>query len=495
MRLSRTTSLIVFGVVSVLLYGSDSRGQAPADVVNILKPYKKELDLGPQTGARIRQMMTAQIRILKTPDEKKNLDALDEFARYFAAKVTQEKYYNSGSESGEMKARPQDDNFDSVFNEIRGSLVRPTAENVSKMTVDNADYIKELGAAFDRALVPLLKIDDPRASLIRVNAARMFAVVSETGAPALGKTIIALLNDPKTPPEVLLSTYVAAEGYLAAYDAYAVGRVDANRHSGEPADIISLVQSLERHVIFPREMPYGPVAEKVFRSVPSPAQPAANGAAPVAGQQPTAAKLETTGLTPEQVAVVRYFRRHAVRALAKVRFDILGGKSNLPEVRPAFTLARVAIGDAAVSPQPSAAEYADAVIGLCGMNLSPQTNVDVLTEAMAGGVVGFAIPKNQNGEDRSIPWRLYAIRLGSAFNDFKASINKNPTAFAGKAQITSLTDAVFSSVVSRLERAEGETRIGPDVERLRGWIQQNAKDPNRQLFNDTPSYRLNPKPL
>lgn len=285
MRLPRLASLAALGTAVLAVSATGSRGETPADVVAILKPHAKTQELGPLTSMRVQGLAKATFRVLKTPDEKKNLEALDELARYFAYKVTQEKYYNPGSETGELKARPTEDNFDAVFAELRGYLLKPTADNVSKMTVDNADYIKEFGAALDRALVPLVKLADPRAALIRVNAARMLAVAAESGAPAFGKTITALLNDPKTPPEVLLHTYQAAEAYLSAYDPYAVGRVDATRHNGDPADVIALIQALERHIVFDKGMPAGPVADKVVEAQPLPAPPAPVGATPRLDQE------------------------------------------------------------------------------------------------------------------------------------------------------------------------------------------------------------------
>lgn len=494
MRPARAASVIAFGIAAAALPAPGSRGQTPSDVVALLKPFAKTVELGPQTSGRVRQMMNAQIRILKTPDEKKNLDALDEFARHYAYKVTQEKYYNPGAESGELKARPQEDSLDAVFNDIRSYLypgnLRPTADSVSKMTVDNADYIKELGAAFDRALAGILKANPP--SLVRVNAARMLAVVASTGAPAYAKTITALVADPKTPPEVLVYAYQAAEAYLAAYDPYAVGRVDATRHAGEPADVVALVRALERHVVFDPATPGGPVGDRTAGTAPA-AVPPAEGA--TGDDRPKSGRLEAKGLTPEQVKVVRYFRRHAVRALSKVRFDTLGGKNNLPEVRPAFTLARVAVADPAVSPPPSAAEYADAVAGLCGMtaNAGQTLNVDALADAIAAGSIGFGLAKVQNPGDRSLPWRITASRLAAAFADFKASVNRNAKALAARGLITSVADTVTTAVLAPLEQG-GEKGGTPDVERVRAWMQQNPpKDPGRQLYNDSAAYRLTPR--
>lgn len=497
----RASRILLFAAGTLAVAAQSTRGQSSADVAAILKPYAKSVDLGPQTQSKARQMMNGQLRVLKTPDEAKNLEYLDELARHYVYKLTQEEFYNTGSDSGELVARRPDKTLDGMFTELRQYLLRPDAASVAKMTVDQADYIKEFGAALDRALQPLLKVD---AKIVRVNAGRMLAVVSASGAAAHAKTVAALLNDPKTPPEVLIHAYQAAEAFLAAYDAYAVGRADANRHAGDPADVIALVQALQKHIVFGPENPNGPVADKAAAATPPPAPPAptppAGGETPPAEPAatpvpPTAGKLDTTALTPEQMKVVRYFRRHAVKALAEVRFDILGGRSQLPEVRPAFTLAQVAISDKAVNPPPEPAECAEAVIGLCGMNLSPSMSVDVLADAMAHGVIAFATVKNLNLDDRTLPWRLYASRLSAAFNEFKASVKANPKANASQGIINSLSDAVLSAVVSRLDVRDNEPLTRPDVERIRAWVQQNPpKDANRQLFADSARDRLNPRP-
>ena len=486
MRLARVASVVAFGVAASTL---TTRAQTPPDVVALLKPYAKSQDLGPQTSGKIRAMMNAQVRILKTPDEKKNLETLDEFAKHYAYKVTQDKYYNPGSETGELVARPQGDSLDAAFTELEKQYLKiPTAGDVSKYTVDNADYIKEVGAAFDRHLTGLLKAPNP--PIVRTNAARLLAVVSATGAPALGKTIAALIADPKTPPEVLLHAYDAAGAYLAAYDPYAVGRVDATRHCGDPADVIALIQAIERHVVFDAAAPNGPVADKVAGVAPPPAEPTAT---PADGTPARTGRLEARPLTPDQVKVVRYFRRHAIQALSKVRFDTLGGRNNLPEVRPAFTLARVAVADTAVSPPPSSAEYADAIAGLCGMSLSTTMNVDVLCDAIASGSIGFGLARVANPTDKTIPWRVTASKLRAAFESWKAAMRNNPKGNSSINLINSLADTVTTAVLVPLENPDGKGN--PNVEAVRGWMQQNPpKDPNRQLFNDKSAYRLQPRP-
>ena len=297
MRVSRSVSVIVL-LASLTVIGSNApiQGQA-ASVDSELKPYLMQVDPSPVTSTRVRQMKDARLRIAG-PDYKQNVKFLEEFAQHMVFKVTQPKYYYSGSDTGVLLPRPTSDTLDSVFRELDDYMIRPTAENVGKMSVDNADYIKEFGAALDQAVQAVMKKNPP--PIIRVNAARMLAFAARSGAPAHAKTITALLNDPKTPPEVLLYAYKAAEGFLGAYDPYAVGRVDANRHCAKEDDLIPLIKALESQVI-----PGPQIAEHVAES--SSIKPPTNPKAP-----PTpggVGRLDSGTLTPEQVAVVQYFRR------------------------------------------------------------------------------------------------------------------------------------------------------------------------------------------
>jgi hypothetical protein len=107
-------------------------------------------------------------------------------------------------------------------------------------------------------------------------------------------------------------------------------------------------------------------------------------------------------------------------------------------------------------------------------------------------VIGFGAVKVANLDDKSIPWRITANRMAVAFANWKVTTRNNPRAFASYNLITSLADTVMAAVLAPLEQPD--SRGNPDVERVRAWIQQHPlKTTNRQLFNDSGEYRLNPR--
>jgi hypothetical protein len=119
--------------------------------------------------------------------------------------------------------------------------------------------------------------------------------------------------------------------------------------------------------------------------------------------------------TADQLAVIAFVRRQAVKALAQTKFATLPGPDGKAPLYPAHTLARVALGDPNLVPAPTPAEAAEAVIGLCNMQPPAKGyNADVVAEAVAQGLLTFANPRAANVTDRSLPWRNYALRLGEA---------------------------------------------------------------------------------
>lgn len=492
-------SAFLLSALFLVSLGQPSQAQPASGVAAELKPYTMSTDLSPQTSLRVMNLMKTSIRITG-PDERKNKEAINELCQHFIYRVTQPKYYDSGATSGELRPRESRDTLDAIFREFKGYVLSPNFDSssrdyVNKMTLDHAAYIQEFGQASDNAIREVLKKSPP--ALIRVNTARMLALVSESGAPVHAKLITELLTDPSTPPEVLYHTYVAAGNLLAAADPYAVRTTTPRRHSVPLKELIPLIQALEKHII-----PGPPVADKVALVSQKPKLPVEkdeNGdeEAEAEPKQPDGpGRLEAETLAPEQVAVIQYFRRAAVRALANVRYDMLGGEDGLPQVRPALVLARVAMNDVAVNPPPTSTEQAEAVIGLCRVNLSPVTDVEVLCQAIGYGVISFARLKNDDVTDRSIPWRIYAVRMSNAFADFEGSIKRNPRALSAQNAINGITRLVQTDVLNRLDRADSTVGAAPNIERIYSWMRDNQpKKAGLQLFEDSATSKLSPREL
>lgn len=455
------------------------------DVLDNKLPAQQKPDF--RDEQRMRAMRDGKARV-GGPDAAKNKAAFKSIAEHYIYAVNNPKFYGHDSGDGQLKPRLPNYLLDTVFTELKRYMLIPAID--SRFTTDQAEYIDEFANALDEAVRTMLKSRDV---IVRINAARALEVVSESGAAAHAKTITALLKDPNTRPEVLLYVYKAAGKLLSAYHPLAIRNPDPNRHSIPNELLVPLLQALEGHIL---KNP--PVAEHVVIEKPAPkALPQGDAEpAPAAAAEPEASgKLDATPLTTDQIEIIRFFRRDAVRALAKVRVDVVGGDGE-PEARPAYTLARVAVSDPAILPAPGAIEVVEAVIGLLHISPSNKLNIDELAHAIAIGLGTFAQLKAVPGdtltpEQQLISWKLYAARLADAFNYWRGSVNRNPRALAAQNIIRSLSDTAMSEVVTRLDRTGSGVGNGININRLSDWLNRNVpKDRNRSLFNDSPKYKL-----
>ena len=482
MMLRHVRTLVAGLAAAVALAGF--AGSAPAQgPLDPKLPGRPEFDY--RDERQLRAMKDGKTRV-SGPDAEKNKAVFKAAAERFVYGVNEPDFYGLDSGDGQLKPRLPNQTLDAIFRDLERYLLVPEAD--SKLTTDQAEYVAGFGAALDVAVQTMLASRNP---LVRVNAARVLTVAAASGAPAHARSITALLTDPNTPPEILFHVYKAAGSLLSAYDPLAVRNTDPNRHSVPDELLVPLVQALEQHVLT-----NPPVARHVAVEAVGP--PPEGGAAPAEPVEPAPGdgKLDPAGMTSDQIAIVRFFRREAVRALAKVRYDVLGGEKDVPETRPAYTLARVAVGDPAIAPSPGPIETAEAVIGLLTILPGNKLNVDVLAQAVATGLANFARAKGLPGSDpgptaRLVSWKMYSARLGQAFDAWQASVRTNPRALAYQDVIRSLSSTAMTDIVSRLDRDNGGVGAGLNVNRLTDWQARNPpKDPNRSLFNDSPKYKL-----
>jgi hypothetical protein len=129
--------------------------------------------------------------------------------------------------------------------------------------------------------------------------------------------------------------------------------------------------------------------------------------------------------TPEEIEGFRYFRREAVRALAKIRTPAIDDK-----VRPALVLARFAGNDASIQPPPRIDERIEAAIGLARMKAADdrQYQVDYAASQIGkclGALAQSAEAERANKDTRIRPWRLLSALLKEALEDLKKNNDKN----------------------------------------------------------------------
>jgi hypothetical protein len=194
----------------------------------------------------------------------------------------------------------------------------------------------------------------------------------------------------------------------------------------------------------------------------------------------------------EKIAILRFYRRAAIRALAQVRFPIVTHPSTNDKVYPLWPLAKIAVNDGSVSPPITPDEVAEAVTGLCNYQQFRGVEVDVLLDIIALGVFNFASPKAAATDDRSILWRVYAARVGAALDHLRktAANNAGLTQYAGK--VNSLADAAAANVLSRIDKlGAGQTTQPPAPNELQAWRSRNPV-PALAPFTDAKGMVLKP---
>jgi hypothetical protein len=487
--------LLVFGCLACLPH--DSQGQGVSD----LKPYR--LDATQPTGdslTRMIDLMNGKLRV-KGPEEKRNKEVIGAFAKFIVYRVTHDSYHNL-PESGELKPRTAEQDLETIVSDLNSRLLVPTPEgNLSRLTPDQAEYIFEFGNAVDAALADVFKKNPP--PIIRVNAARLLSIASKSGAPVHGKMIVAMLTNTyfkdgagkplPTPPEVLYFALKAAENILAAYDPTVLTGTFINRHSLADTDLVALVKVLEEMIV---NGP--PVADRAASGAvdltgrPIELAPEAPPMPTEPGKEP--AKPAAPKLTNEQINVVRYFRKAAIRALAKVRFDTLSTTGGV-EVRPAATLAKVAVNDPSLSLPATTAEIGEATLGLISMTPSQNLNLDVWVYAIGIGMNNFVKPRLPDDKDTSLPWRIMSGRMMAAFTALKKAVPVSPRLRLNSKPITELADIAMADMLSIMEKDPAIGAGRPSNDRLLQWLAANApKEAGKSLYSDKPQYKFTVAP-
>ena len=503
-------ALLALGLLGLTaLTPSAAPGQAATD----FKPFRMEPPaVSSASQVRMGDLASGKVKV-KGPDLAANRAVLQEVANGRVYRVTFESYY-SLPDTGELRPRTGEQNLNVLIADLQTYILVPTPErDLARLTPDQGDFIVEFGAAVDRAVAAVFARNPP--AIIRVNAARLMAEAAKSGAPAFGKSVTAMLTNTyfkdkpatdksakpiPTPPEVFYYALRAAENLLAAHDpTVAQGGQFANRHSLPDAELVPLVKLLEEMVV---KGP--PVADKAAAAtVDASGRPIVLAAPTGEADAPKADATKadaTKGLTPEQAAVVRYYRRAAIRALAKVRFDTVGGKGGPGgETRPAFTLAKVAVSDSTLSLPSSPGDAAEAVIGLAGMapvTANTTLNLDAWSSAMAVGMAAYATPRiaATAADERSLPWKVYSARLNVAVSALKRSAVSSPRLRPFTQPLTELCNILLADIITPLEKDNQVGTDRPSTERLAEWRRNNTpKDPAGSFYSDSPGYKLNYK--
>jgi len=159
--------------------------------------------------------------------------------------------------------------------------------------------------------------------------------------------------------------------------------------------------------------------------------------------------------------------------------------------RPLWTLAKVAVYDASISPQPAPDEVAEAVIGMCGYQGFRGVEVDVLLDAIATGIVNYASVKSEESDNKSIPWKVYSARIAVALDQFRKTAPNNAFLTRAAGKVASLADTATKDVLDPIER--GGAGRQPDPEAVIRWRTGNPV-PALQPFTEVKTLVLKPAP-
>lgn len=400
------------------------------------------------------------------------------YAKYQAELISAPAIYRATAEFSPDPRNPIP-TLESINSDLERNLLIPTP--TGKVGADQADYIRELGAALDAALKKVIEEGpvNEYAQIVKINAARLLATAAKSGAAAHYPTVSALLKNPGTPPEVKVYLLKAAEHLLSAYDIN-VQTTHKRDHSARPKELFDLIQAIEDVIVAPNLL--------------------------VQGQPEGAAPAAPAALTPDQLAVQAYIRRQAVKALAQVRFASVTVPPGGPTTYPAHTLARVIYGDPAIKPPPNSAEIAEATLGLCNMSRTRGYNPDAAADAVATGIILFATPRAVDKSDKRYPWRAYAARLTEGLRLWKAVMDPaydptRPTAptAAPPAAVNDVADeklGAIGRVLVPIERSASDPTTNIDIPGMTDLRDRLRKNPRRSttMFQDVPGTSIDIPP-
>lgn len=499
---------LLFSAFFIIFVGSAQAG------TDELKPYLLKTNWESIPGdalLRMTELRTGKVRTGRANDPKdeqilqKHREIFKNVAEFLVYRVTQEKYYTLDT-SPELKPRSLEDSLDSIFEDLNKHLL--ISDGTVLLTPDQGDYINEFGEALDRAIVDVFtKKNDVPPLPIRVNTARILAVVSRSGAKAHTQTILALLDNRlfktgdkhlETPPDVLLYAMKAAEGLVAAYEPAAT-EVDKTNHAIPDVDIIALVKHAERWI--DRGLPESVMKSVAFTKLPKPEEgDEEKGEKDKEGK----AQLDNNELSREHKAVLLYYRKHAVRVVARVRFDVVGDVSKQSEIRPAWTLTRVVLSDKTITPAPTRTEVCDAIIGLCGIEPSRKHGKEFLNThehllVIASGLDRFFNKKIVASADRSIHWRVATARISAALVRMENGAKFRDADEAYRKKLGELVSLSKSTLLDPMLRSlDPQARAGnntPSLEKLKDWINANPSGDRSTLYKDRADLRPTPRPL
>jgi len=401
------------------------------------------------------------------------------FAAYFGAMIKHPLVYRHAQDPSirapNDRVIPPLEGVNGIIPDLQRFILEPNPK--SGIDKYRGDYIRELGTAIDAVLKPIIT-ENPE-TIVQINATRMLAAACKSGATAHYPTVIELLRNANTPPHIRLYALQAAGNLLSAYDVY---DIRSRRHSNG-------WKNQQTKGAGDKEL--AELVVEIEKSITNPAAILSN-----------VTNFKIAEITPDQVEVVRFIRRQAIRALAEVRFVAIPGPDGKSTLYPAYTLARVCVSDPALGVSPSPSECAEAAMGICNMSIVRESDyrkdydVDTAAEAVVTAVVTFSEPRARDAKDKSLDWRGYGLRLAEALKNWRYMFDVTynplqPASFSGTVPpaVDNLVQRVQVALLNPLDSGGSIA-----VEDLRSYLKtlRDRKD-QKPLFTSVPATALHPQ--
>ncbi len=450
----------------------------PPKARNPIEERLKAARLEPPEGVdagKFNQMRNGNVALDKPSDAERA--ALEGKAKQLVFPVTHFEFYSTTeAPNAELTPRVDDKSVARLLSDLRGQIVVITPGDPS-IPATKIDFTREFGAAAVKAIDEVLK-KGPQ-PVVRMNAIRMLAVIAESGAPAATERITALLKDKDNlPVEALYSGLKAAEQAIAMYDPARSAIVQKWVTKDMYFELVSAVDDVVQRV-----------PDSVAKNTFQPEQP---GVGTLTTDPKAPPKPANAQLTSEQVSTIQAFRLQAVRALARVKTDVVLDSKGERKRRPAYTLARVAVSDATLVPPPSAREVIEAVGGLAtAAPTDPEIDPLVLGVAMARGVSAYVTDKAAGGIGEAGPqvqhWKLTGARMKVTFQAWDTTVSKSRLDKDGKALLREFAQIAITQVFDPLSKQSDSGVVnGLKKEAVDEWLTKRLPDVKAmQVFKDT----------
>lgn len=341
-------------------------------------------------------------------------------ARWYAYRLTMPRFHGLGEDV--EKGKPAIAlSMNNLIQEVSGPLLLSTfrSRRPGQPNANQLEYLK----LFTRDLTKCLRDVLSRNSkpIVRVNAARMLALIAETEQEEVADTLIAILRNPRESDGVKFWALRGLRNLFAGGKPDEPLFKDAKR---EARTILALQEYLARK---PAEMPADPMEQEALR----------------------------------------YVRREAIRALALSRHATVPASKDAAG-RTAWWLAKMARKDG-FTPTPNLAEQMEAAIGLCQMKPNKDLQSDYLAYQVGNVVVDFLNHFNRaklGASETNLAWKLYATRLGIALEELKNQARNAP----GKTP--AYVDQVVEQIRGALKPLDAKDP-NPDATVLDQWLRKH----------------------